>query len=83
MVRPNHTDPTDILGDLRDRIFAMVNNRLNETFSLPGQEPFNAIKYNVSGDEYRCGRHLRPRPIRTSICSRIACMPQGFMGIRG
>ena len=55
MVRPHLDDPTDVLAPLQRRVFNFVNEHGGggyEAFTLPGQEPFNVIQYNVSGDEY-------------------------------
>ena len=38
-------------------MFAFVNEYGGggyEDFGMPGQEPFNVIMYNTTGDEYRC-----------------------------
>jgi hypothetical protein len=54
MVKPEWSDPSDLLHPLRSRIFDFVNEHANgDSFELAGQEPFNVIKYNNSGDEYR------------------------------
>lgn len=57
MVKPNlSSDSDDILAPLQQRLFAFVNEHGGggyENFGLAGQEPFNVIMYNVSGDEYR------------------------------
>jgi hypothetical protein len=56
MVKPKVDDPTDILGGLVRRVFTFVNEYGGggyENFQLEGQEPFNVIMYNTSGDEYR------------------------------
>lgn len=57
LVRPDLKDPTDPLGHLQRRVFAFVNEYGGggyEDFGMPGQEPFNVIMYNTTGDEYRC-----------------------------
>lgn len=57
MVRPDlDSDAHDILAPLQRRLFAFVNEHGGggyENFGLAGQEPFNVIMYNASGDEYR------------------------------
>lgn len=57
MVRPDlGSDANDILAPLQRRLFAFVNEHGGggyENFGLAGQEPFNVIMYNASGDEYR------------------------------
>ena len=57
MVKPNlSSDASDVLAPLQRRLFAFVNEHGGggyENFGLAGQEPFNVIMYNVSGDEYR------------------------------
>ncbi len=56
LVRPDLKDPADPLGDLQRRVFAFVNEYGGggyEDFKLGGQEPFNVIMYNTTGDEYR------------------------------
>lgn len=53
MVSPRMEDPNDVLAGLRRRVFDFANEHTGDHWDLPGQEPFNVIKYNVSGDEYR------------------------------
>ena len=56
LVRPQQEDPSDPLAELQRRVFAFVNEYGGggyENFALAGQEPFNVIMYNVTGDEYR------------------------------
>ena len=53
MVLPRMEDPDDILAGLRRRVFDFANNYTGDYWDLAGQEPFNVIKYNISGDEYR------------------------------
>jgi hypothetical protein len=59
LVRPDLQSPADPLGELQRRVFAFVNEYGGggyENFRLEvgGQEPFNVIMYNTTGDEYRC-----------------------------
>jgi hypothetical protein len=59
MVKPDMNLPEDALRPLRARVFDFVNSYANgDRFDLPGQEPYNVIRYQIAGDEYRCAPQI-------------------------